>query len=113
MLLVPYICILFSLISFLKPPVKGLTDFIQRLQWTPWRPSARFIELLGEQASLSQRGRLRLELGLLLGPVGLSRQDPVEQLLRHRLATPLLWRDARGVHQRLPLVLFTSQFRHC
>jgi hypothetical protein len=63
------------------------------------------IKLLGEQASLGHRGRLRLELGLLLGPIGLGRKDTVEQLLWHRLATSLLWRDARRVHQRLPLVL--------
>ena len=64
-------------------------------------------ELLGEQASLSQWGRLRLELGLLLGPIGLGRKDPVEQILRHRLTAPLLGRDARRVHQRLPFVLLT------
>jgi hypothetical protein len=86
-----------------------LTDFIQRLNR---KAISRDHELLGKQASLNQRGRLRLELGLLLGPVGLGSQDPVEQLLRHWLATPLLRRDARRVHQRLPLVLLKWQFLH-
>jgi hypothetical protein len=68
----------------------------------------REIKLLGdgEQPSLSQWGWcLRLELGLLLGPIRLGSQDPVQQILGHWLAAPLLGRDARRVNQRLPFVL--------
>jgi hypothetical protein len=48
--------------------------------------------------SLSKEGFLG-KLGLLLGPVDLGRQDPVEQLLKHRLAKSLLQRDARSVYR--------------
>ncbi|KAG5512772.1 hypothetical protein RHGRI_038839 [Rhododendron griersonianum] len=53
----------------------------------------------------SKKEAASLWLGLLFGPMSMGIEDPVQELLGHRLTPPLLGRYSRRVHQCFPLIL--------
>lgn len=94
-----------NLYIFLSPcPLSMFTFlFLQRISWKGCRNSI----FVGLSVCNSQSSRMMLALlfGLMLRPVTMSSQDPVQEFLGNRLSSSLLGGNFCRVNQCFPLIL--------